>query len=176
VRNSGTTTRVALALGSNLGARRNHLIEAVIRLESRVHLFGVSSLYETMPVGYSEQPHFLNAALTAETDLTPSGMLALAQSLERAAGRRRTRPNGPRTLDVDIVLFGDRVIDQPGLTVPHPRWRTRGFVWAPLNEIAPGWMDPSIGRTVAEIGLDPDFDLSGVRRLEDASWAQVVTC
>lgn len=162
---------VALALGSNLGDRIAHLRRAVTRLaESGIELRGVSSVYESPPEGYVAQPDFLNAALVGRTRLSPGELLAVARRLEAEAGRERSFPNAPRPLDVDIVLYGDRVVTEAELRIPHERWRTRAFVLAPLREIAGDRRDPETGRTVESFWDDLDaVRRDEVRRVRPAS-------
>lgn len=166
-----TAASVALALGSNLGDRIAHLRRAVTGLvESGIELRGVSSVYESPPEGYGDQPDFLNAALVGRTRLSPGELLAVARRLEAEAGRERSFPNAPRPLDVDIVLYGDRVVTEPDLRIPHERWRTRAFVLAPLREIAGELRDPETGRTVKSFWDDLDaVDCEEVRRVGPAS-------
>ena len=147
--------RVALGLGSNLGDRRDHLERAIRGLEARATVIAVSRFHETEPVGGpAGQGEFLNAAVVIETDATPREVLALALELEADAGRVRAERWGPRTLDVDLLLCDDRIIDEPGLKVPHPRLAERLFVLAPLREIAPAWMVPGPDRSVEELHED----------------------
>lgn len=142
---------VAIALGSNLGDREGFLCEAVARLSARVHELRVSSWHETEPVGVGEQPLFLNGAATARTDLPARDVLGLLLEIERDCGRTRPAPGAPRTLDLDLILYGGAVIREPALVVPHPRFRERLFVLAPLAEIAADWRDPVTGLTVGEL-------------------------
>jgi 2-amino-4-hydroxy-6-hydroxymethyldihydropteridine diphosphokinase len=143
---------VAIALGSNLGNRQAHLDFAISRLGHILEDIQVSQVHETDPVGVpDDQPRFLNAAVVGRTTLGSSELLAALQAIERDAGRQRPFPGAARTLDLDLILFGQRVIDQPGLQVPHPRFRERRFVLEPLVEIAPGLKDPETGLTVAEL-------------------------
>lgn len=132
-------SRAYLAMGSNLGDRLANLQSAVDGLEREpmVRIAGVSSVYETVPVGGPEQPEYLNAVVAVDTDLEPRALLEVAQRLERSAHRVRTERWGPRTLDVDILLAGDARIDEPDLQIPHPRMWERAFVLAPLAELAP---------------------------------------
>ena len=144
--------RVAVALGSNLGDRHAHLDDAVASLRTVLPTLTVSTYYDTMPVGVSgPQPRYLNAAAVGETALPARALLEALQAIENSSGRTRPHPNAPRTLDLDLILFGEAVIDEPGLAVPHPRFRERRFVLEPLAEIAPELRDPVTGKTVAEL-------------------------
>jgi 2-amino-4-hydroxy-6-hydroxymethyldihydropteridine diphosphokinase len=144
-------TPVAIALGSNLGDRERHLRDAIEALRPHLGTLKVSSFYETAPVGVGPQPRFLNAAAAGETELPPRALLDLLLATEQTLGRKRPYPGAPRTLDLDLILYGDEVIDEPGLVVPHPRFRERRFVLEPLAEVAAGWRDPATGRTVEEL-------------------------
>lgn len=124
----------------------------------------MASLYRTAPVGPISQPDFLNTAATGTTDLPPERLLAAARAFERAAGRRPGPRFGPRPLDIDLLLYGDRVSDDPELTLPHPRLAERRFVLVPLSEIAPGWRVPPGGQTVAQL-LAATQDRSRVERV-----------
>jgi 2-amino-4-hydroxy-6-hydroxymethyldihydropteridine diphosphokinase len=131
-----TVTRAFLALGSNLGDRQQHLRDAIAGIPDLVR---VSPIYETVPSGDSDQGPYLNAVAELDTDRTPRQLLELCGRLETAAGRVRdpARRFGPRTLDVDVLLVGDLVLDEPDLQVPHPRMWERGFVLIPLADLAP---------------------------------------
>ncbi|MFM9996026.1 MAG: 2-amino-4-hydroxy-6-hydroxymethyldihydropteridine diphosphokinase [Phycisphaerales bacterium] len=146
---------VAIALGSNLGDRRAHLDGAVAALRSltATWVVAVSPYLETAPVGPVAQGNFLNAAATLTTTLSPQRLLTHLHSIERLRGRDRagTPRWGPRTLDLDLLLFGDRVIDEPGLTVPHPRMHERLFVLEPLSLVARHAIVPTLGCTVADL-------------------------
>ena len=143
--------RAAIALGSNLGDLEAALGRAAVQLAARLGGIAVSDFIETQPEGVGEQPAFLNAAVTGDWDGDARSLLALLTDIERAAGRERPYPGAPRTLDLDLVLFGAAIIDEPGLVVPHPRFRERGFVLVPLEQIAPDLVDPVSGLTVAEL-------------------------
>ena len=136
-------TRAYLALGSNIGDRLAFLQLALDGLTEApgVAVAAVSRVYETAPVGGPPQDAYLNAVVAVDTELAPDVLLALAQQMERAAARVRGARWGPRTLDVDILLYGDLRIDTPELTVPHPRMWERGFVMAPLRDVAPDLVD-----------------------------------
>jgi 2-amino-4-hydroxy-6-hydroxymethyldihydropteridine diphosphokinase len=144
-------------MGGNLaswaGTPEATLAAAAARLESLGRVTRRSSLYTTEPVGFAEQPRFVNAAVELETDLSPQNLLNGLLKIELEFGRNRTAgfANGPRTLDLDILLFGDLKISEPGLQIPHPRMAERRFVLAPLSEIAPGIVDAETGRTVSQL-------------------------
>jgi 2-amino-4-hydroxy-6-hydroxymethyldihydropteridine diphosphokinase len=146
--------RAALGLGSNVGDRAAHLARAVASLRDRVRVLAVSASHETEPVGGPPQGRYLNAAVVVDTDLAPDALLALARGLEDDAGRDRGERWGPRTLDVDVLLVGDREIRDADLVVPHPRMKERRFVLAPLAEIAPDWVVPGDGRRVEDLLAD----------------------
>jgi 2-amino-4-hydroxy-6-hydroxymethyldihydropteridine diphosphokinase len=143
---------VYLSLGSNIGNREQMLGEAQRLLEeSNLRITRVSSVYETEPQDVKSQPWFLNLVLEIETSLFPMQLLARTQKIERQLGRKRGLPKGPRCIDIDIVLFGNAVIDTPELTVPHPRMAARRFVLEPLAELAPDLRHPVLRRTVREL-------------------------
>jgi 2-amino-4-hydroxy-6-hydroxymethyldihydropteridine diphosphokinase len=143
---------VAVALGSNLGDRRSHLDYAASRLRSLLADLRVSSYYETDPVDVpGAQPLFLNAAAVASTDLSAQDLLRALLSIESERGRERPHPGAARTLDLDLILYGSVVLNEPGLVVPHPRFRERRFVLEPLADIAPDLVDPVTGSTVGEL-------------------------
>ena len=139
---------VAIALGSNLGDRERYLREASARLAAFVANLRVSSFHETEPVGVGPQPAFLNAVAVGETRLEAGALLLELRAIERSLGRERPYAGAPRTIDLDLILYNARVIDEPGLVVPHARFRERRFVLAPLAEVAPEWIDPVSGSTV----------------------------
>lgn len=147
----------AIALGSNLGSaagdRAANLQFGIEKLKTLGTVSAVSSFYDTTPVGYLDQPRFLNAAALLETELEPIGLLESLLVIERTMGRDRSKTvaKGPRVLDLDLILFGDLVMQTPVLTLPHPAMRERRFVLEPLAEIAPGMVDPVSGRTMTEL-------------------------
>ena len=145
-------TRVAIALGSNLGDREDYLRSALDALTPSLDRLRISTFHDTAPVGVGPQPTFLNAAAVGETSLSARALLETLLAVERDLGRERPFPGAPRTLDLDLILYGDAVIaETPSLIVPHPRFRERRFVLEPLAEIAPDWRDPVTGQTVEEL-------------------------
>jgi 2-amino-4-hydroxy-6-hydroxymethyldihydropteridine diphosphokinase len=140
-----------LSLGSNLGDRAANLRTAVAQLDVAGRLLAVSSLYETQPVDIPDQPWFLNCVAAIATDKTPRELLRLALQVEAAMGRLRMTEKGPRKIDIDVVLFGDYVLDEPGLKIPHPAMHRRRFVLEPLVEIAPEARQPELGKTAREL-------------------------
>lgn len=143
---------VYLSLGSNIGDRESHLRAAIGKLnESEVRVLRVSPIYETEPMGVTDQRWFLNLVVEAETALFPLQLLARTQKIELALGRVRTMPQGPRTLDIDILLYGASSVRTPKLEIPHPRMTERRFVLAPLADLAPELRHPISGKSVREL-------------------------
>jgi len=128
---------VYIAFGSNLGDRNKNVQKAISRLKShpKITVKKISSIIETEPEGGPKQTKFLNGVLKIETILSPRGLLKFLQRIETDLGRKRTVKNGPRTIDLDIIFYGDKVINNPDLVIPHPRWQGREFVKKPLREI-----------------------------------------
>ena len=163
-----------LALGANLGDRVRMMSTVVVQIEriSETRILALSSLYETTPVGGPPgQPDYLNAVVRIETRRSPHDLLADCLAIERDLGRQRTVPDGPRTIDIDILLYDEVVLDGPGLIIPHPRMHARRFVLQPLAEIAPGLHHPSFGATIREL-LDrlPPSDRGTVRLVGPETW------
>lgn len=152
-------TTAYLSLGSNLGDRLGYLTRAAHALTaSHTQLVAVSSVYETAPQGKTDQPAFLNAVVAVETALGPEALLAHLMAAERALGRVRTERWGPRTIDIDLLLFGDQQVSTPVLTVPHPRLHERAFVLVPLLEIAPSLPYQAALAALEEQGVTPCRD------------------
>lgn len=158
--------RVLLSLGSNLGDREGNLREALRLLQRGLETDAVSSFYETDPVGYRDQPAFVNAVCLGQTALAPEELLSLARSVEAQMGREPSFPNGPRLIDIDILAYGTAVLDTPDLTIPHPRMAERAFILVPLAEMAPGWRHPTLGKTAGELAAA--VGRGGVRLLAKA--------
>lgn len=144
--------RVAISLGSNLGDRRAHLDYAIDALQLDLTGISVSPFVETQPVGVGpEHGPYLNAVMVGDTALPARLLLERLLEIEEERGRTRPYPMAPRTLDLDLILYGSEIIREDGLTVPHPRFRERVFVLAPLAEIAPDMIDPATGKTIADL-------------------------
>ncbi|KPJ54187.1 MAG: hypothetical protein AMJ37_00820 [Dehalococcoidia bacterium DG_18] len=163
--------QVYLGLGANLGDRQANLARALKLLGERLHVEQVSPIYETQPVGYAEQPPFLNAVCRAQTELGPLQLLSLVKGIEASLGRVPGFPNAPRPIDLDIIFYGDLIMETPDLTIPHPRLEERAFVLIPLLEVAPDLRHPVSGEKVkdlaARVGGQEGVKKIGELRAED---------
>ena len=159
---------VYLSLGSNVGNREANLNTAIDRLRDFGEVVAISSFYETEPVEFTEQPWFLNCAVALDTEKTPKQLLAGILDIEQQLGRRRGQKKGPRIIDIDILLFGDSIVEDAGLTIPHPAMYERRFVLEPLAEIAPEVRNPVLRRTIRELrdALPPG---QAVRKMSNSS-------
>src|SRR5215831_6974791 len=159
---------VFLSLGSNLGNREEHLRAAVQGLtQCRVSVVRCASIYSTEPREVPDQPWFLNTVLCADTDLSPDELLSVCLQIEQVQRRTRDQIKGPRTLDIDILFFGNKIVQKPGLTIPHPAFSTRRFVLEPLAEIAPDFVDPVSLKTARQLLTDCN-DTATVTLVSDA--------
>jgi 2-amino-4-hydroxy-6-hydroxymethyldihydropteridine diphosphokinase len=140
-----------LSLGSNVGDREAHLREAMVQLQTISRVIAVSFFYETEPVEFTEQPWFLNCAVAIETNNTPQQLMAALLRIEEELGRRRQQKKGPRSIDIDILLFGGTIMESKDLTIPHPAMQQRRFVLKPLSEIAPEALHPVFRKTIREL-------------------------
>jgi 2-amino-4-hydroxy-6-hydroxymethyldihydropteridine diphosphokinase len=153
-----------LSLGSNMGDRQGNLERAIDLLSQRLKVTNVSSIYDTEPVGDINQPRFLNLVCQVNTRLAPEALLALAKGIESKLGRTG-KSGAPRPIDIDILFYGDQVVNMPRLAIPHPRLAERAFVLVPLAEIAPDFSHPVSGKTVSEL-LTEVTETQGVLRWE----------
>lgn len=152
-------------MGSNIGNREGNLRAAIERLRELGNVTAISSLYETEPVEFTEQPWFLNCVVALETERTPRELLEGMLEMERAMGRERVQPKGPRVIDLDIVLFGEQIVEEPQLEIPHPAMHLRRFVLEPLAEIAPEAKHPRLNQKARQILDDLPRQGPEVRRL-----------
>lgn len=162
-------TTVYLGLGANLGNREANLRMAIGAMTRMVRVTAVSALYETEPVGSTPQPPFYNAACAIDAGLDPLPLLRFLRSIEEEVGRRPgASPKGPRPIDIDILLYGEQALNDPQLTLPHPRLHERAFVLVPLAEITADVRHPLLARTIRELARD--IGSKGVRRIAEAGW------
>lgn len=157
------TQLVYLGLGSNLGERRAYLEAAVRALPPAVHPVRLSAIYETPPWGYPDQGNFLNQVVEAETELAPLDLLAHLKAIEAKVGRQASFRNGPREIDIDILLYDDLVFNEQSLRIPHPRLHERAFMLLPLAELAPQLRHPNLNQSIQSLSEAADGE--GIRRL-----------
>jgi len=163
---SENKTIVYLGLGSNLGKRVENVQKAIKLIQQKVTVVNVSSLYDTQPVGYVTQPNFINAACEVNTSFTPQELLSTVKKIEKDMGRIPNFINGPRIIDIDILLYNDSIIISPELTIPHPHLMERAFVLIPLAEIAPEMKHPVNKKTIQEL-LHELGAIDGVKQLKN---------
>lgn len=156
-------TPVYLALGTNLGDRQANLETAKEMMPPEVVVMRESPIYVTPPWGYENQPDFLNQVIEVQTDLPPKTLLHFLKNIENEMGREKRFRNGPRLIDLDIIFYGQRVVDEEDLQIPHPRLEGRAFVLVPLNDLAPDFVHPTLDKTINE--MVAETDTSGVRPL-----------
>jgi 2-amino-4-hydroxy-6-hydroxymethyldihydropteridine diphosphokinase len=150
-----------IALGSNLGDREGYMRAAIDAISKTESIVKASSIYETDPIGFLDQPAFLNMVIKVETEKVPLDLLRKLREVEQSLHRERTFPNAPRTIDLDLLLYNDVILETPELTVPHPRLHERSFVLVPLVEIAPDVIVPTLGST-AKMLLDALGNVEGI--------------
>jgi 2-amino-4-hydroxy-6-hydroxymethyldihydropteridine diphosphokinase len=160
-----TSTLSYLGLGTNLGNRIQNLRAAQMALPPQVQVLRTSRIYETPPWGFIAQPTFLNQVFEVQTDLTPLALLEYLKAIEVNLGRIPTFRYGPRQMDIDILFYGDQVIESPKLTIPHPRLSERAFMLVPLTELAPDWVHPVLHQTIYQ--MLAQVDPSGVEVFHD---------
>ena len=164
---------VYLGLGSNLGERTDNLVNAIRKLSQKTKIEQTSSVYETEPVGYEDQPLFLNAVISLTTELEPLELLRFIKQIEVELGRRPDFRNAPRIMDIDILFYGDRILQSGELTIPHPRIAERAFVLVPLAEIAPEFIYPIATVKIDDLLAVAD-GINGVKRMESISLKKAI--
>ena len=164
---SNEPVAVYLGLGSNLGDRQENLDRALDLLSQRLGALQISSVYDTEPIGNINQPRFLNMVCQAYTRLAPMELLTLVKGIELKIGRAPRKPNAPRPIDIDILFYGDQIIEAPELVIPHPKLTERAFVLVPLDEIASDLVHPVSGKKVKEL-LERVKEKQGVFKWENS--------
>ncbi len=159
------THNIYLALGTNLGERKDNLQAAICAFDPLISVVHRSLIYETEPWGFTDQPAFLNMVVRAETELSARALLDFLKKLEATLGRIATFRNGPRLIDLDILFYDDLILNTPGLVIPHPRLHERAFVLVPLADVAPDLVHPILGLSVFE--LTGRLDVRGVNLFKD---------
>lgn len=142
---------ISLALGSNLGNKKAYIYKAIELLKEKVAITAIAPIYESIPVGYTKQDNFYNTALQATTALSPLDLLRFIKDIEKKIGRKKRFVNGPREIDIDIIFYANKIIQEDGLTIPHPRMHERDFVLKPLADTASKTRDPISKKTVQEL-------------------------
>lgn len=142
---------VYLSLGSNIGDRKSNLETAISRIAEFAKVTRQSSIYESEPVDYKEQPDFLNTILSIKTSLSPAELIVKLQEIEHLMGRKKDIPKGPRNIDIDIIFYNNEIIEEKNLKIPHPRFSRRNFVLTPMAEIDPTYTDPLSHKTIEEL-------------------------
>ncbi len=148
---TSSKTIIYLSIGSNIGNKKDNIERAIWRLCEKCDILDISNIYFTEPVGYKEQDWFLNCHVKAETALDPDTLLSFCKSIERKLKRKKTIRNGPRIIDIDIIFFGNKIVDKKELIIPHPRMHERKFVLVPLNEICPNKKHPILNKKVKDL-------------------------
>jgi 2-amino-4-hydroxy-6-hydroxymethyldihydropteridine diphosphokinase len=156
---------VFLALGSNLGEREENLESAISALQAQGELLAKSRIYETEPVGYEDQPAFLNQVCKVAMKYSPTELLEVTQRIERELGRKPTFPSGPRIIDIDVLFYGERIIHTTNVDIPHPKIPERRFVLVPMCDIAPNLIHPELGKSMREL-VDESTDTHWVRPID----------
>jgi len=146
-----TMNKTYISLGSNVGKREEYLKSALKEIKQFANIKQRSGIHETDPVGYKDQGKFLNMVTKIETELTPIELIVQLQEIEHKLGRKREIKDGPRTIDLDILLYNDQIIEQPNLKIPHPRMHKRNFVLTPLSEISPDTVHPKLNKSIKKL-------------------------
>jgi len=146
-----TETTIYLALGSNVGDSAANIQQAIELMRSKITDISEAPIYSSKAVGYTDQPDFLNTAVRGQTELQPLELLKFVKNIEQQVGRIQRFRWGPREIDIDIIFYGDQVIEMPSLTIPHPRFAERDFVLRPISDLSPHRIDPTSGKTVSEL-------------------------